>query len=143
MKLGARMAERFGNNSPLRFNLAVWPSSKVLSVPPPLCCPRFSQQLCSGMEVKRRNLEQSHRVIDSTQTAPAALGKRKGSCKDLSGFFSEGGPRHSLTKSSRNDVNLMHNSITLPNPSTPGSIQSYSMDFIHKGQGTMFMGYIT
>ncbi|EGW02312.1 hypothetical protein I79_006410 [Cricetulus griseus] len=48
-----------------------------------------------------------------------------------------------LTKSSRDDVKLVHNSITLPNPRTPGSIQSYSMDFIHEGQGPILVGHIT
>lgn len=48
-----------------------------------------------------------------------------------------------LTQCPRNDVYLVHDTISLSDTSPMCSIQSHCMDLIHERQGTIFMSHIT
>lgn len=48
-----------------------------------------------------------------------------------------------LTKGSRDDVHLVHGSVSVSDASSSGPIQAHGMNFIHKRNGTKLVGNIT
>lgn len=49
----------------------------------------------------------------------------------------------SLTEGTGDDVHLVHDSVSVPDPSSSGPVQTHGVHFVHKGQSAKLVGSVT